>query len=708
MQSYNRLATLEDLQERDYTVFYPTFRKIIQKKIPAFKDLFFIHNTEQAAKQLNSVTVVEKIEGFYGGKQLGQSFFCVVDQHIILSLSGKRSVTLAVLSEVDAYIARKVSLDWLKEIASDFADQFVQVKKAGTNLATGLYNDKQFYATLAYLNDHGKGSIMLIELFPSAKSAIEAKLHTARAVRSLNEYLEDRLPLFYLGNHLFAIISANYPLENFKDFGQRLFLILRKERFRKVHIGLAYSSARNESVKNTAGPYDTVDNAFTALQTANKRGPFSLCDFEHLRHPEKHPLRRSKISLLGRLRYAWKFLDEFSLVQLEPENPTDYQRINNIFKQQKTFSDEDDFYLLLPNITPADAIGLVSRKLKKAGFKNVKVGVGYYPHVTFTKSNVPHNCRKALQHAAFFGPAGTAIVDEVSFNVSGDIYYAEGDIRSAIKEYKIGLQCDENNINLLNSLGVAYTDMTQHHRAKACFSRVLELDSGNFMALYNSGLGADQKGDTTSALQFFERAAQVIKEHPEVQDELQLRLGKLYTVTGRYEKAIDTLHNLQQGCTDPKTKGRSLAYLGCSYYGCGRNNEAMTWLQRALQYNEFDANSMGLLGLVYSENGEGDDIALSLCHKSVELDPDNKFLKLYLAKAMVAAEDYASARGVLKKCLQVKTLKDDVKLLMARCYLREKLPKRAEFWLDKLKKKDDLDKNLVKQVNTLYEELNEI
>ncbi len=45
---------------------------------------------------------------------------------------------------------------------------------------------------------------------------------------------------------------------------------------------------------------------------------------------------------------------------------------------------------------------------------------------------------------------------------------------------------------------------------------------------------------------------------------------------------------------------------------------------------------------------------------------------------------------------------------MARCYLREKLPKRAEFWLDKLKKKDDLDKNLVKQVNTLYEELNEI
>ena len=176
MQSYNRLATLEDLQERDYTVFYPTFRKIIQKKIPAFKNLFFIHNTEQAAKQLSSAAAVEKIEDFLGKQQQGQSFFCVVEQHIILSLSGKGSVTLAVLSEVDAYIARKISLDWLKEIASDFANQFVQVKKAGTNLATGLYNDKQFYATLAYLTGHGKGSIMLIELFPSAKSAIEAKL----------------------------------------------------------------------------------------------------------------------------------------------------------------------------------------------------------------------------------------------------------------------------------------------------------------------------------------------------------------------------------------------------------------------------------------------------------------------------------------------------------------------------------------------------
>ena len=625
MQSYTRLATLEDLQERDYIVLYPTFRQVIQKKIPAFKNLYFIHNTKQAAKQLNSVTVVEKIEGFYGGKQLGQSFFCVVDQHIILSLPGERSVTLAVLSEVDPYIAKKVSLDWLKEIASDLTEQFVLIKKTGTDLATGLYNDKQFYATIAYLADHGKGSIMLIELFPSAKTTIEAKLHTARAVRSLNGYLEERLPLFYLGNHLFGIISANFSSEDFRDFSQKLFLILRKEGFRKVHIGTAYPHKKNESNEITSGPFEIVDNAFTALQTANKRGPFSLCDFERLRHPEKHPLRRPKNSLLGRLRYAWKFLDEFSLVQLEPENPTDCRLINNIFEQHTTFLDNDDFYLLLPNTNSQDAFGFVSRKLKDAGLKNVKVGVGYYPHITFTKSNVVYNCRKALQHASFFGPAGNAIVDEVSFNVSGDIYYAEGDIRAAIKEYKIGLQCNEDNINLLNSLGVAYTDISQHHRAKVCFTKVLELNPDNFMALYNSGLGAEQKGDTTSALHFFERAAKVSQEHPEVQDDLQLRLGKLYTFCGRYDKAIDTLHNLQLSCTDSKIKGRSFAYLGRAYYGCGRNAEAMKWLQRALQYNEFDADSMGLLGLVYSENGEGDDIALSLCQKSVELDPDNTF-----------------------------------------------------------------------------------
>lgn len=708
MQSYIHLASLEYLQARDYSVFYQEFKKVIEKKIPVFNNLIFVHNAEQAAQKLISLAVVEKISNFFVTEGEDQSFYCVIDNHIILSLPGKYDRIVAVLTEVDSYLAKKVSLDWLKELTEEIVEQFLLIKKAGTNLATGLYNDKQFYATLVHLKDHGKGAVMLIELFPQAKTAIEAKLHTAKAARILSEYLEGQLPLFYLGNHLFAIISGHSQPGQFRDFSQKLFLVLRKEGFRKVHIGLDCPRLEEADGDIIAEPYDVADNAFKALQTANKRGPFSLCDFEHLRYPEKHPLRRPTRSLMGRLSTKWRDIDTFSLVQFETNESNDYHRLNDIFAQEKLIVDREDHFVLLPGTEPERALQYVTEKITAAGVQNIRIGVGYYPHSTFTKSNVALNCRKALQHASFFGPAGTAVIDEVSFNVSGDIYYAEGDIRSAIKEYRIGLQCDKDNINLLNSLGVAYTDIAQHHRAKDYFTRVLELDPNNFMALYNSGLGAEQKGDFSTALRYFERASAVNSEHPEVRDDLDFHLGKLYTVTGKYEKAITTLENLQETGKDLKLKGRALTYLGRSYYGCAQIKEAMVWLQRALQYNEFDADSMGLLGIVYQENGEGNEIALSLCQKAVELDSNSKLLQFYLAKALYAVGDCESARATLRKCLHVKSLRIDAKLLMSQCYLKQKLPRRAAYWLDKLASGDSLEKSVMDKVTTLQEVLNEI
>lgn len=708
MQSFIHLSSLEQLQEKDFSVFYPAFKRAIEKKIPVFTDLIFIHNADQTLNRLNSKTAVEKIENFFTTKQDDQQFFCVIDENIILTLPGEKDVTLAVIAGVDSYMARKISLDWLKDLADDLVYQFLLIKKAGTNLATGFYNDKQFYATIDYLVGHGNVSVLLVEVFPQARTAIDAKLHTGRAVRTLQGYIEDRLPLFYLGNHLFGIISANRQPENFRNFCQKLFFALRREGFRKVHLGLDCIENGDVSNKITSTSYKIVDNAFAALQTANKRGPFSLCDFEHLRYPERHPLRRPGKSILGRLRNRWKTIDAFSLVQLEPQQPDDFRRLAKIFEQDIVITDYVDFYILLPDSAPQVSLSFIQEKITAAGIDNVKLGVGYYPHITFTKSNVVFNCKRALRHASFFGPAGTAIVDEVSFNVSGDIYYAEGDIRSAIKEYKIGLRCDQDNINLLNSLGVAYADIAQNHRAKGCFARVLDLDSENFMALYNYGLGAEQKEHTETALDYFERAFAVSSDYPEIKDDLHFHLGKLYTVTGRYEKAIEILQILQQNGSDAKLKGRSLTYLGQAYYGCAKKSEAMTWLQRALKYNEYDADSMGLLGLLYHENGEGDDIALTLCLKSVELDYGNRSLKLYLAETQMACGDYASARATLNKCLRAKTTKVEATLLMIRCYLKEKSPKRAAYWLEKIRGSNNLHEGVWEQISILQEELNEI
>ena len=211
-------------------------------------------------------------------------------------------------------------------------------------------------------------------------------------------------------------------------------------------------------------------------------------------------------------------------------------------------------------------------------------------------------------HAAFFGPGSVVVFDAVSLNISGDIFYGDGDLESAVREYKRGLVCDANNINLLNSLGVAYAMMDKHKMAHQCFNKVLTLDADNFMALYNLGLGEELLGHDKSALARFEKAIAVHPDDSEVRDikkDLQFQLGRLYCTTGAFQKAIDMLLLWYENAKGTKNAGRAFRYLGKAFHGLEKKGEAMTWLQRALQFDGYDAEAMGLLGEIYLEHGRG-------------------------------------------------------------------------------------------------------
>ena len=153
---------------------------------------------------------------------------------------------------------------------------------------------------------------------------------------------------------------------------------------------------------------------------------------------------------------------------------------------------------------------------------------------------------------------------------------------------------------------------------------------------------------------------------------------------------------------------RALPYLGLAYYGLKDYEKAVMWLQRALQYNEFDAESMGLLGLCYLLQKEGNDIALSLCQKSVEFAPDNSILLIYLARAQIACKLHDEARITLKKCLRHKTTKLEAQLLSSVNFKEQGKFKRARDWLAKLPENEMLDNDIVERTQRLHEELDEI
>lgn len=702
MQYFFPLAQADQLFKKDFQSFYLSFRNVLQQKIPSFENLSFFHSAKSAIKIIGNVQARTIINKYFSSDR--RQLFCSCEDYIFLTIPSADCKTLAVLTGVDAYFVKKVATEWLEELGLDIFDRYIQIKKRGIDLDTGLLNSQQFFINLEPNENRGVPSVLLVEIYPRAGSAKDAKIHAAKVTHTLVNYFNNSVPLYYLGHGVFAFLSYNLAEDKFLNLGRSLFSWLRKSGFKRVHIGMRYNREICDGDVDQELCQRAVSEAWYALKAAIKRGPYSLCDFDLLSHPEKHPLRRPTRSLLAKLTRRWRATDTFSVVQFEPDNNIIKKKIREHLSDMNLLTEGSDIYLFLPEQDSKMAWNTATEIVKKINADGFRVGISSFPFYKFTKSATVMNCRKALHHADFLGPNGMAVFDSVSLNVSGDIYYAEGDLASAIKEYKLGIDCDPVNINLLNSLGVAYTEFARNRDARNCFKMVLSLDPKNFMALFNLGLAEDSKGNTSEALAYFEKAYQLSNEaEDEVKDDLQFQLGKLYCITGEYKKALGMLQVCYSNSNE--RNGRPLHFLGRACYGLEMYEDAMTWLQRALHFDEFDSESMGLLGLLYLLRRQGDEIALSLCEKSVDLNPDSIKLKLYLAKSQIACNLYGEARKTLRKCIRNRTAHLDAQLLFCSCYQKEGSKKRARYWLGKVLENKRLDPKISIQASKIGEEI---
>ena len=122
--------------------------------------------------------------------------------------------------------------------------------------------------------------------------------------------------------------------------------------------------------------------------------------------------------------------------------------------------------------------------------------------------------------------------------------------------------------------------------------------------------------------------------------------------------------------------------------------KAMEWLQRALRNYEYDDRAMHLLSQVYFEEGEGDDISLSLCQKSAELDPDNRMYRLDLAKIQLHCNMMPEAIGNLKQSLKSPELRTESQLCLAQSYLKIGHHRRALNWFNKVESANGTNSDL--------------
>ena len=298
----------------------------------------------------------------------------------------------------------------------------------------------------------------------------------------------------------------------------------------------------------------------------------------------------------------------------------------------------------------ATATQHVGRKLRKNLSKNgrttVSIGIAVYPTLHFQNNQIFENARKALDHAAFFGPDSMVVFDAVSLNISGDKLYDQGNVKDAAAEFKTAIRLDPANVNVRNSLGVSYGVMEELEKALAEFKVAVNLDPKEVLAVYNMGLVNMLLGHKDQALENLLQAGRLDSNIFEV----AYQTGRIYLDLKKPRKAKKFLKRAVQ--LRP-TSGSAFSCLGECYAALGMNAKALAAYKKSVTYNSNDAAALSALGWLFEAQGESLEIATLFCKQSVDIAPENGLFRHRLGRLYLKAERLEEALHQLKEATRL-------------------------------------------------------
>lgn len=646
------------LAKKDFTFFHRLFCQEINLLLPVSGAVFF---WEQSGNWLPKKRAEEMLgQGYARLSALCASLEpAVIENVLVLPVIVEGGGHVAVIiGDIDSGLLRKMSPEWLRELRDNVQDALVQAKQAYIYPETGLYSIRLLKMIWDELGDKS-GAFFLIGTPDRTRRSSQGLMKVMQTACMLEATMSG--PVFYFGGKVFGVYQGNLSRDSALHFAHRLLGRLKREGAHYVHIGIALVQEHEE---NSLVPL--LDDCWHALETAEQRGPFSLCEASFLPHRHIHPLAPPVREIVNRLQYKWRKLNRFSILLLRVEWVDEKdkgervplaRRLTENYQGKYTFVsvNSSECYLLLPGISAKKAL-LAARSIKDKldGVlqpNQLAIGLSDWPCLGLFKRATLVNCRKALMHGDFFGPGSITLFDHVSLNVSGDYFFEEGDYRQAVKDYKAGLKMNPGEVNLLNSLGVALTELNRLVEAVSCFDLVLEKETKNFMALVNKGFALRMLKKEEGALACLSQAVtcQEFSSSP-VSTDISLQLGRLYCARGQYEHAVTALEQMKSQGSET-TRYLLCSLLGEAYAATGRHDKAISILQEAIRYNPHDAQSMSILGYLYGIEGQGDDIALSLCTQAVNIDDLAWGNWFRLAKVRFKMADYDGSLAAVKESL---------------------------------------------------------
>jgi len=588
----------------------------------------------------------------------------VRDGMLIVPLVGEKQVQAdLVVHDVDPALLQKMAADWLLELQGSLLQRFARVRQRYTDPFTGLYNQRALDVLLA-----GRScwkSLFLIATV-SRQRMIATGCQKMLQLASLLDVVTSE-PLFYFGQGIFGHVSLHGDRRSALDFSHRLITRLKRESLRRVHIGFSCLSDKLSSGQ-------ILDDCWRALLEAERRGPFSLCDAASLHNRDSHPLALPPRHRVRKLQRKWQGCARFGLlvVSAAGEKEALVSDLTSLLPKEcfRVVLSEDQQCVICPDYSARRTASLVEQlaaDIEKRRGSCPTMGFCHWPTSGSGRLDSVRNCRKAILHGSFYGPGAVVAFDSLSLNVSGDLYFDEGDYKQAIKEYQAGLQMNPGDTNLLNSLGVALAEVNRHREAMACFSGVLQQNPENHMALVNKGMSSRQLGRNREAVQCFEKALQCSDHEEHASLEFYLQLARLYCILEKYDQAVFLLNQWRALKGEPE-EFMFFRILGEACMGIGRHNDAVKALQRCLQIYPGNADSMSMLGLLYVLEDEGEDVGLSLCQRAINMDQTEAGHLHRYGEALYHLGRFKEALSAVRSALQRKRNHDRSVLLRGRIY----------------------------------------
>jgi tetratricopeptide (TPR) repeat protein len=305
------------------------------------------------------------------------------------------------------------------------------------------------------------------------------------------------------------------------------------------------------------------------------------------------------------------------------------------------------FFTAKNQTAPLKLAEKIKNSLAESNQGTVSIGMASYPTLSFKKEEILDNAVKALDHAAFFGPASIVAFDAVSLNISGDNLYQHGDIDGAVREYKTAMLLDPSDINIRNSLGVCYGILGDYAKALKEFKQALTLNPDEVMVLYNIGLVNMLTGKTQKALEYFLEADG--KKEDDI-FEVAFQIGKVYLTL---ENPKDAKEYLEKAAALNAESGPALRALGECFSALNMTDQAIFAYKKAIRQNPNDAQSLSALGYLFDLLGENPEITTIFCQQSVDISPETGLFRHRLGSLYLKRNQLEDALAQFEKAHQL-------------------------------------------------------